>query len=143
MTGRGFWLVEAESRKTSGRPCTSVSRIGKSRRITSGSRRPLRMRPPKVGSSAVSRPSGLRGIAAAIDVASEVVGASVMAIGRSTALAGGLHRLLGVVRVLGVGAAELRTLGHEERLVGNVGRQAGLAEDRAVALLLESQRQVL
>ena len=46
MTACGFWLVDAESRKTSGWPCASVSRIGKSRRMTSGSSLPSLIRPP-------------------------------------------------------------------------------------------------
>ena len=43
----------------------------------------------------------------------------------------------------GCGLAEIGALGHEQRLVRDVGRQAGLAQDRAVALALEAERQVL
>src|SRR5215211_7114857 len=99
MTTCGFWLVDAESRKTSGWPWDSVARIGKSRRITSGSRRPFRIRPPN-----------------SVDRAAAVAGGAVTVIGRSARLAGGLHCLGGVLGRL----AEVRTLGHEQCLVRNV-----------------------
>ena len=43
----------------------------------------------------------------------------------------------------GLGLAEVRALRDEQRLVRDVRREAGLAEDRAVALGLEAERQVL
>ena len=49
-------------------------------------------------------------------------------------LAGGLH---------GLQLRAGRGLRDAERLVGHVGREAGLAQDRAVALVLEAQGQVL
>src|SRR5206468_8103694 len=65
---------------------------------------------------------------------------------RPARLAGGLHRAVGV---LGAGAvalvagAELRAAGNEQGLVGYVGGETRLAQDRAVAVLLEPERQVL
>ena len=41
--------------------------------------------------------------------------------------------------VFGIRRAEVRTLRHQERLVGNVRRKAGLAEDGSVALGLEPE----
>ena len=61
-------------------------------------------------------------------------GSEVSVIGVGARLAGGLHGL-----ELGAGGR----LRDEQRLVGQLGLVAGLAQDRAVALLLEPQRQVL
>src|SRR4026209_762055 len=115
MTTCGFWLVDAESRKTSGRPRASDLRIGKSRRMTSGSSLSSLIRPPNSVAPADS----------------SMVGDVVTGIGSSPASAGGLH--WASVRPVGV-ALEIGALRHEERLVRDVRREAGLAEDRAVAL---------
>src|SRR5712691_7769295 len=113
-TTAGFCDVEAESRYTSGRPLIRRSRIGKSRRTTCGSK------PTDAGASAPGE----------VD---EVEGVASIAIERSCPLAGSLHRL-------GLGAG--RRLRHEKRLVWRVGRETGLAEDRAVALVLETKCEV-
>src|SRR6478735_1089387 len=102
MTTRGFWLVDAESRYTSGCPLISCSRIGKSRRSAYGS---------------------------SVRTGSDV---SVIAVGAR--LAGGLHGLE-------VGAG--RCLGHEQCLIGQLGLVAVLAQDRAVAFILEAKGEVL
>src|SRR5688500_19723202 len=92
--------------------------------MTSGTSLPLRTRPPS-----------------SLDADSlAVVGGAVTVIDRSPASAGSLHGLRG--SLVG-GLAEVGPLGHEERLVGNVGCEAGLAQDRAVALRLQPERQVL
>src|SRR6188768_3616400 len=56
-----------------------------------------------------------------------------MAIGRPAALAADLHGL----------GLEIGTLGHEEGLVRRIHGQSGLAQDRAVALVLEPEGEVL
>src|SRR5262249_29993517 len=117
MTGFGFWLVEAESRKTSGCPWTSCSKIGKSRRMTSGTSLPSRMRPPN-SVVPVLAGAAVRGIRAPSRVRP-----------RGLALAGVL--------------TELRGLRDEERLVPGVGRQPRLARDGPVAMLLEPKGQIL
>src|SRR6185503_13569788 len=122
MTTCGFWLEVAESRYTNGWPWTSCCRIGKSRRRAAGSR---------WGDAA----KALLGAA---------VGSVSIAIARSARLAGDSCRLrrvsrFGAIRVIGPG----RRLRHEQRLVGDVRLEAGLAEDRAVALVLEAERQIL